>query len=123
MKFSWGKKKLKRRLSTALVFIMVSSSVMPAYADSNGIAMSLNNNASFSEEILSEETLEAVPEASSKEELTSEDNTGGEETTIEETDETAQETEEESVEEPAEETDENLEETKAEPEETEESPE
>lgn len=123
MKFSWGKKKLKRRLSTALVFIMVSSSVMPAYADGNGIAMSLNNNAFFSEEILSEETLEAVPEASSKEKLTSEDNTGGEETTIEETDEAAQETEEQSVEEPAEETDENLEETKAEPEETEASPE
>jgi uncharacterized protein with FMN-binding domain len=117
LKFSWGKKEFKRRLSTALVFIMVSSCVMPAYADGSGINMSLNNNASFSEEILSEESLEAVQEASSEEELTSEDNAGKEETII---DEATEESEEEGIEEPAEETDENLEETEAEPEETEE---
>lgn len=125
MKFSWGKKRLKRRLSTALVFIMVSSCVMPAYADGSGITGNLNSNVSFSEDVLSEESLEAAPEASWEEEVISEDNAGEGETVIDETaesDEAAQETEEETIEEPSEETDENLGETEAEPGETEAEP-
>ena len=125
MKFSWGKKRLKRRLSTALVFIMVSSCVMPAYADGSGITGNLNSNVSFSEDVLSEESLETAPEASWEEEVISEDNAGEGETVIDETaesDEAAQETEEETIEEPSEETDENLGETEAEPGETEAEP-
>lgn len=43
MKFSVSKRSIKRKLGTLMVFVMVSSFVMPAYADDYGIPMSLNN--------------------------------------------------------------------------------
>ena len=112
-KFLSGKK-LKRGLSAALVLVMVSSSVMPAYAD--GTNMNLSENASYSNEHLTEESLED-----------SVDPIGEDETIVEEGGKKSQETEEESVndsgytEETVEETKENIKETEEKPEETEES--
>ncbi|MEY8354691.1 S-layer homology domain-containing protein [Lachnospiraceae bacterium 54-53] len=110
---------MKKGLSTALVFIMVSSSVMPAYAD--GIGLNLSENNSFSNEYSSEETI--FEEAEGADQETGAE-PGGTEESQEETGEESGKTEEspEGSGEETKETEENQEETGKESEEAEENP-